>query len=128
MLLPWVHVFAMDLLWLQVDPSTDINHVAPPFYYAVSIGLLDITRIFIDVGVDVHALNEFYGYTLQAASFCSHKKVVQMLLDVGVGIDAEEGYYGHTLQVASWGGHVKVVQMLLEAIMYQSPVIMMELA
>ena len=104
MLLPWVYVFALDLMWLQINPSTDIEHVAPPFYHAVSIGLLDIVKIFLDTGVDVHALNGLYGFALQAASYHGDKKLVQALLNAGVGAKAGSPYLSLALQAASEAG------------------------
>jgi hypothetical protein len=42
-----------------------------------------VAQILLDAGAKVNAQGGYFGNVLQAASGCSHEKVVHMLLDAG---------------------------------------------
>jgi hypothetical protein len=114
-LLLWVQLYEVDRHWPNVDLSVTVNHIAPPIYYAASIGISEVVERVLQLQIDVNARRGGYGNALQAAAVAGHEKVVQMLLDAGADVKAGGGRYGNALQAASVGGHEKVVQMLLDA-------------
>ncbi|KAK5289444.1 hypothetical protein LTR99_011252 [Exophiala xenobiotica] len=65
--------------------------------------------------VDVNAKGGHYGNALQAASFWSHEKIVQILIDAKADVNAQGGHYGNALCAASFNGHDSIVQKLLNA-------------
>ena len=113
--LPWVQLYDTDRKWVGVQLSLSITDVAPPLYYAASIGLLQVVENIMPRIIDINAEGGKYGNALQVAAFNGHGKVVQALLDAGADVRAAGGLYGNALQVASANGHEKVVQVLLDA-------------
>ena len=113
--LPWIQLTDVDEPLRGINLSLTTKDVAPPLYYAASIGLLQVVENIMPQIVDINAEGGWYGNALQAASALGHEKIVQILLDAGADINAEGGRYGNTLQAASADGHEKVVQILLDA-------------
>ena len=112
-----------------------------PFYYAVALGLQDVTenliksnktydfnlavavaarsghigimRMMLDKGVNVNANSRQYGNPLEQASHGGHAEIIKLLLDTGANVNAKGGKYGSALQAASYSGHAKIIRLLL---------------
>ena len=109
----WVQVYNSDHPWRGLVLSLTFDDVAPPLYYAASVGLSKVVDQILQRNADVNAQGGRYGNALQAASEHGHEQVVQILLDAGGEVNAQGGWYGNALYAASEGGHEKLVQILL---------------
>ncbi|KAL8784419.1 MAG: hypothetical protein Q9195_009047 [Heterodermia aff. obscurata] len=113
--LPLVQLFDVDDPWAGVVLSRPLDAVAPPLYYAASIGLLQVVEDIIPHIDDINTQGGECGNALQAACYHGHEDVVQILLNAGADVNAKGGQYGNALQAACYHGHKDVVQILLNA-------------
>jgi ankyrin repeat protein len=72
-----------------------------------------VVQILLSHGAAFNGRGAKYGPALQAASFRSHDRAVQMLLNKGADMNLP-GKHGNTLCLASQACHDRVVQMLVE--------------
>ncbi len=76
-------------------------------------GHLDVARLLIDAGQDVHATVANNFFPLFAASLAGHDTVVQLLLDRGADVNQLNRDNLNCLHAAASEGHVKVAAILL---------------
>ncbi|KAL7904284.1 ankyrin repeat-containing domain protein [Trichoderma velutinum] len=77
-------------------------------------GVLEIVRLLLNNGADVHAQGGHYGTTLQAACAGENEEVVRLLIDRDANVIAQGGQYGTALQAACATGNLDVVRLLLK--------------
>ncbi|KIX03389.1 uncharacterized protein Z518_06941 [Rhinocladiella mackenziei CBS 650.93] len=90
-LLSWIRLYNLDALRRGLYLSLTSADVAPPLYYAASVGLLRVTENVLLHTTNVNAQGGRYGNALQAASYWGYEKVVQLLLDAGAEHDEWSG-------------------------------------
>jgi ankyrin repeat protein len=113
--LSWIRLHDPDGIEWGPNFERRLESIAPPLYYAASIGSTIISRLLLDQGADVDAQGGEYGNALQAASAKGHEGVVKQLIDAGADVNAMNEKLGNALQVASARGHKQVVRMLLDS-------------
>ncbi|KAJ9659952.1 hypothetical protein H2198_002842 [Neophaeococcomyces mojaviensis] len=113
-LLIWIQLYDIRNYYSRIELGLISEGLAPPLYYAASIGISEIVSLILARGADVNAYGGLSGTTLNAASYHGHERVVQMLLEHGAHVDAPAGEYVSALQAASRYGYEKIVQMLLD--------------
>ena len=79
------------------------------FLQAAEHGHLDVTKYFVELGVDVNKQRNYYGFCKAAAN--GHLKVVQYLVSVGSVVTVENNY---AVRNAAANGHLDVVQYLID--------------
>jgi ankyrin repeat protein len=89
-------------------PSTNERHINMAFLIASKKGNLEIVRLLLENGADVHVENDD---ALRLASQEGHLEMVRLLLEKGVNVNAK---YGHALRAASAAGHLEIVKLLIE--------------
>ncbi|KAF7979993.1 hypothetical protein HWV62_40082 [Athelia sp. TMB] len=113
----WVRLEDADTDWFDPDRS---NHakastdIAPPLYYASSVGVEGVVQQLLKSGEDVDARGGRFGNALRAASYGGHLEVVKLLLEKGADVNLQGGELGNALQAASYRGHYEIARLLLE--------------
>ena len=108
----WLHAVFDGLLCMvhyllrRVDGIVDINNGGPALTYASENGHLDVVKVLLAYGADVHANNG----ALWLASRGGHLAVVEVLLARGANVHADND---RALSGASRNGHLAVVEVLL---------------
>ena len=82
---------------------------------------IELIRLLLDRGADVHAMDEQYGTALQAvaaaaAGYDDMVEVIQLFLDKGADVNVRGGKYGTALQAAVGGDNhnLEVIKVLLD--------------
>jgi len=86
----------------------------PGLWVAAGFGLVEITRLLIEQGIDVNAKNTSGETALYAAAERGHEGVARLLLKMGADIQAKAQHERTALHQAAESGHEAVVRMLLE--------------
>ncbi|KAF7985911.1 hypothetical protein HWV62_43816 [Athelia sp. TMB] len=113
----WVRLEDADTDWFDPDRS---NHakastdIAPPLYYASSVGVEGVVQQLLKSGEDVDARGGRFGNALRAASYGGHLEIVKLLLEKGADVNLQGGELGNALQAASYRGHYEIARLLLE--------------
>ncbi|KAG9849172.1 Pfs, NACHT and ankyrin domain protein, partial [Aureobasidium melanogenum] len=90
-----------------------------PLQAASTMGHLDIVRILVETGADIHIESGFDGYPLHAALSGGHTEVSLFLIESGADIQARGGFQVTTLNAAVRGatvhdGGLAMVHLLIE--------------
>lgn len=88
-----------------------------PLIMAAYQGYTEITRLLLEAGADVGALDPGMKATaLHAAAYAGHAAAAQLLVEHGIDIDKQGPYNGYTaLHDAIWQNNVDVARVLIDA-------------
>ena len=114
--LNWIKLHDPDRLSLGVNFNATMSQVKPAIYYAASLGLPEIVRIFIQKGRPVNeVVGPPFGTPLVAASAMGASDVVSLLIDSGADPNLS-GYFdcGTPFAAAVTYGQIEIVKLLLE--------------
>jgi ankyrin repeat protein len=82
-------------------------------HLAASSGFESVTRLLIEGGADVMAINCEKETALHRAASSGHSKIVEILLDAGAHVEAEDGKRQTALSRATKNGHDGVIETLV---------------
>lgn len=96
----------------MADPGGDV-----PLIMAAYLGHSEITRLLLEAGADVRAVDPGMKATaLHAAAYAGRAEPARLLIQHGVDIDAQGPYNGYTaLHDAIWQNNVETARVILEA-------------
>lgn len=96
----------------EVDGAGDA-----PLIMAAYLGHTDITRLLLEAGADIGALDPGMKATaLHAASYAGRTEAAKLLVQHGIDIDKQGPYNGYTaLHDAIWQNNVDVARVLIDA-------------
>ncbi|KAI4941700.1 hypothetical protein J4E91_010574 [Alternaria rosae] len=97
------------------DYQIDDEEIATPLYYASFLGLILITRLLLDQGVDVNAQTGPWGTALFGAAEEGHLAVVNLLVNAGADVNMSNGDGRYPIQIASEMGEETLVKLLIDA-------------
>ncbi len=88
-----------------------------PLIMAAYKGYTEVTRLLLEAGADVGALDPGMKATaLHAAAYAGHAAAAKLLVEHGIDIDKQGPYNGYTaLHDAIWQNNVDVAQILIDA-------------
>lgn len=88
-----------------------------PLVMAAYLGYTDVTRLLLEAGADVGALDPGMKATaLHAASYAGRVEPAKLLIQYGIEIDRQGPYNGYTaLHDAIWQNNVEVARVLIDA-------------
>jgi ankyrin repeat protein len=113
--LSWIRLYDPDHPWREPDLARGLESLATPLYYGARLGSSAITKLLLDQGADINALDGAYSNALHAASHEGHEAVARLLLDHGADANVHIKECGSALQVAAARGHKAIVQLLINA-------------
>jgi len=102
--------------WLSLHPHRYPPYVfvEAPLYNAAMEGLYQSTKILVDTGADVNAVEGDNDTALLVASSRGHYAIVELLIGAGADVNAG-GADRPALVAASSRGHTAIVQLLIDA-------------
>jgi len=68
--------------------TSGLHHYETPLHLASSTGKLDVVRVLIEKGADIHAKCKYGDVPLHLASGSGHLDVVRLLLDTCTAVDS----------------------------------------
>jgi uncharacterized protein len=88
-----------------------------PLIMAAYLGHTEITRLLLEAGADVTAVDSGMKATaLHAAAYAGRTEPARLLIQHGIAIDAQGPYNGYTaLHDAIWQNNVETARVLIEA-------------
>lgn len=94
------------------DASGDV-----PLIMAAYLGHTEITRLLLEAGADVRAVDSGMKATaLHAAAYAGRTEPARLLIQHGIAIDAQGPYNGYTaLHDAIWQNNVETARVIVEA-------------
>ena len=94
------------------DASGDI-----PLIMAAYLGHTEITRLLLEAGADVAAVDSGMKATaLHAAAYAGRTEPARLLIQHGIDIDAQDPYNGYTaLHDAIWQNNVETARVIVDA-------------
>lgn len=96
----------------ELEPNGDA-----PLIMAAYKGYAEVTRLLLEAGADVGALDPGMKATaLHAAAYAGHADTASLLVEHGIDIDRQGPYNGYTaLHDAIWQNNVDVARVLIDA-------------
>lgn len=85
-----------------------------PLHYAAISGELEIAKMLLDKGANIHAKNEYGATALQTAVFRNKLNIVELLLNRGASVNEKKSDGSTSLHTAIQRGNLKAVEMLLK--------------
>ena len=103
--------------WLSLHPHRypPGGFVEAPLINAALEGLYQSTKILVDTGADVNAVEGNHDTALVVASSRGHYAIVELLIDAGADVNVMGAYHSTALLVASFHGHYTIVELLIGA-------------
>lgn len=99
---------------LKVEEKS-VENARTPLQLAAEQGYIEIFRLLVSKGADIHEKMEFTRNLLGLAARWGHCEIVQYLLNAGIKIEAKDDDSWTALHVAASWGHGKVIKFLIEA-------------
>jgi hypothetical protein len=113
---------AAQLTELLLDRGSDIDELSPRgnrygFALAAAARMkhINIVKVLLDRGADIHLRGGAYGYALQASTYSGNESIVQLLLDRGAEVNLVGGEFGSALAIAVLLGRKDTIRLLLDA-------------
>lgn len=100
--------------WLDegLPPDYLADRIGSGLMIAAWNGNLDLMRLFLDRGADIHLTNRFDEQALQLAAWRGHVDAVRLLLERGAQVN-RAGKLWSALHYAVFAGHAEIVRLLL---------------
>lgn len=104
-----------------IEQGVNVNEVDArgdaPLVIAAYKGYAEITRLLLEAGADVGALDPGMKATaLHAAAYAGHANTAALLVEYGIDIDKQGPFNGYTaLHDAIWQNNVEVAKVLIDA-------------
>ncbi|KAL9114847.1 MAG: hypothetical protein Q9227_001090 [Pyrenula ochraceoflavens] len=110
----WILLFDPDWKVAEKWRQGSGHRLPSPLYYASLLGLGHVQKILVQKGVDVNAVEGYWGNALHAASKNGHKESVEILLRSGADANATGRQFSSALDAAYYARHNEIVQLLLQ--------------
>jgi len=100
--------------WLDegLPPDFLADRIGSGLMIASWIGNLELMRLYLDRGADIHLTNRFDEQALQLAAWRGHIDAVRLLLERGATLNREGGKWG-ALHYAVFAGHADIARLLM---------------
>lgn len=101
--------------WLDegLPPDYLADRIGSGLMIAAWNGNLELMRLFLERGADIHLANQFGEQALQLAAWRGHREAVELLLEHGAKIN-REGRQWNALHYAVFAGHAGIARLLME--------------